>query len=852
VKENLLIKVRSQYIENRVSSVDKDYLEFEELMITLSDLELIAFALDKGLSTLPNPFNSILLYVSGLSREFDFRKERSDTIEGSPPDVDLDYDTTGRSMVIEWAQKEWGYDKTAYVGTVGTYKPKSMIRDYYRITEGDPSIEKDLLEKVPPSDFGKEASLSEILELHPEIAVHEKYKPFLDFAVPLENVAKSIGIHAAGLIIADEPLDNFLPLWMKTDKEKDLTGATREIKKTVTQWDKKETQSVGGLKFDFLGIDNLSVIKSTIELVKNRRGISIDPYAIEDYDEKTYSLFERGLLIGVFQFETSGSIKKLAQAIKPESILELSDISAMHRPGPMQAGFDKDYVANKKGEDMTVRLPTRLADKLKETKYVLLYQEQVMSLVMDVADLTAKEADDVRRAMGSKNVTELDGYHEQFLIHGKEKGYTSEELETTWEILLGFADYGFNKSHAVAYSYISYINAWLKANYTVEFFCALMSVRSRTTQPKIWAEKAPTYISEAASLGVEILPPDINASKSDFEIGDDHHVYFGFNAIRGLNSSASDVLAETRGDILFLDFYDFMYRASSSKTKMNTIEALIHAGAFDTLNYSRSEILQNYEHISEYIRSEREIAQRKIEIEERNKEREALEKHRAEKALQLKEIETKLKGKMFLTEAEKYILDTKARLKRYRESESEAKSQGVDISEFLSPAELYEYRESKTSRLPVQLKNKELPLKPELHKLVRRERLTPLQLMQQAEAIGCFIGVHPWKEIFPRANPLEEASPRATMFFAGSVSNVRQVLSKKDKKEFMFFDLYDGVNTAEVALFPAAFTTAKRNGQLPKQNDIIQAKCRVQSVEEESIKLSIVDSVVVHKFQEEE
>ena len=380
--------------------------------------------------SLPNPHNSIILYLCGLTSEFDFNKARSNTVGGSPPDIDIDHDALDRDSAIQWVVDEWGRDQVANIITHGTFKPKSLARSFYRVTEGNTQDLNEILKQIPPPKYGKEATYEEILEKIPAITEEERYEEFHKFASVLEDMVANFGIHAAGLVISDEPIREVVPTWKNSKAD------------LITQFDMKEVENLGLIKFDFLSIDTLSIIKECSRLIKQNQGNTIDPYGIPDGDNKAYAMLHEGLLTGVFQMETSGMAKKLITRIKPTSIEELSDISAINRPGPLQANLDDEYIRNKKTGYAPDHLPEQLAELLKSSYWTLIYQEQVMAICSQLAGFTSKESDDIRRAMGKKDVKVLNEYKKTFIegcvsVGGLAQAY-SEEL---WEDLIGFADY---------------------------------------------------------------------------------------------------------------------------------------------------------------------------------------------------------------------------------------------------------------------------------------------------------------------------------------------------------------------------------------------------------------------------
>ena len=429
------LKLINEYIiEKRYFQVDEDYLEYEVKMASDEDIERICFTClqtkRKDWAPWPNPHNSILLYITGISDTFDFSKARSNMIGGAPPDIDIDHDALSREDAIQWCVDYWGRDHVANIITHGTFKPKSLARSFYRITEGENDHLNDLLKMIPPAKYGKEATLEEILEENPDLSEDERYSAFLEFADRIENMVANFGIHAAGVIISDTEISDTVPIWKNSKAER------------ITQYDKDECEELGLIKFDFLGIDTLSIIKECQLLVKQNHNIDLEPYSIEDGDKATYQVLADGNLTGVFQMETSGTAKRLITDIKPQSIEDLSAISAINRPGPLQAGLDRQYIANKLSNSPPDELPNQVAEILQASYWTLIYQEQILALFTQLAGFDPKTADDIRRAMGKKKLSVLEVYEPKF-IEGCQSvgGLTSEYAESLWKDILGFADY---------------------------------------------------------------------------------------------------------------------------------------------------------------------------------------------------------------------------------------------------------------------------------------------------------------------------------------------------------------------------------------------------------------------------
>ena len=407
MRSETLVSLRDYYIPERLEEIDQDFLEFEEEMADLKELNVI---LDKcialfGLAGLgptvqywSNANNSIILYIAGLTNEFDFEQGRSHTIDGSPPDIDIDFDSLDRHKAIQWVVEYWGRENVSQIGTFATFKPKGMADIWGRVNERPLTEVKAIKKYIPDDVFGKAAKLSGIVEANPKFP--EIYPEYYQSAIKLEGMVVRSGIHAGGIIISDFPITDVIPLSMK--KEKTDNHNTKKIEKWITQLDMKECEALGLIKFDFLAVENLSIVKEICKLIQDQKGISIDPRGrnIPEDDPKAFKLMHQGLMTGLFQMETSGSAKDLVQKILPTTLTELSDISALNRPGPMSAGLDQVYIDNKRNGYAPTDLPPAVAEILKNNYWTLIYQEDVMKLTTDLAGFTLQEADDVRRAMG--------------------------------------------------------------------------------------------------------------------------------------------------------------------------------------------------------------------------------------------------------------------------------------------------------------------------------------------------------------------------------------------------------------------------------------------------------------------
>lgn len=387
MRKEIISSLRAHYCPNRLETIDADFLSFEEDLSALEDLQRILDVSGTDAHFKCNPHNSIILYITGLTDDFDVHKARADTRGGSPPDIDIDFEALGRDRALEWVIDHWGREHVANIITQGRFKPKSLTRRYFKITEENPQVMGEILKKIPKPVFGKEAKLSKIIELHPELATQPQYRGWFKFASQLEGMITNFGIHPAGIVISDHAIPETIPCWKNSKCE------------YITQYDMNEVEELGSIKFDFLVINNLDILKECVRLIELRHGKKYDIYNVPDGNEKAYKLLHAGLVSGVFQMEASGSARELIQRILPISVEETSDVSALTRPGPAGAGLDEEYIANKNNGHAPAGMPPQIAEVLKGTYWTLVYQEQVMALCQ-LAGFTLSEADDVRRAMG--------------------------------------------------------------------------------------------------------------------------------------------------------------------------------------------------------------------------------------------------------------------------------------------------------------------------------------------------------------------------------------------------------------------------------------------------------------------
>ncbi len=486
----------------------------------------------------------------------------------SMPDVDTDFCRDRRQEIIDYVSNKYGRDHVAQIITFGTLGAKAAIRDVGRAMD-IPYAEVDKIAKLVPE--GPNVTIKDAISVEPQLKElyenGEQVKELIDIAQRLEGLSRHASTHAAGIVISPQPLTALAPLY-RNPSDGSIT----------TQFDMGSIDSLGLVKFDFLGLKTLTVINKAVKFI-NDNGTELDISALPLDDLKTFQLLGAGQSTGVFQFESSG-MKELLIKMGPERFEDLVALNALYRPGPLGSGMVTDFIDRKKG-----RLPVeydlpQLEPILKETYGIILYQEQVMRIAHDLAGFTLGQADMLRRAMGKKKPEEMEKQKESFVSGSVQRGIPAEKAKKLFDLMAKFAEYGFNKSHSAAYAYVAYQTAYLKTHFPVEFMAAMMSVDLDNT------DKIMVYIRECQGMGIKVLPPDINVSEREFKVTG-RAIRFGMGALKGAGAQAVDDIIEARGDKPFNSFSDFMQRVNSKKVNKKILEALIKAGAFDTLCITR-------------------------------------------------------------------------------------------------------------------------------------------------------------------------------------------------------------------------------------------------------------------------
>jgi len=519
----------------------------------------------------------------------------------SMPDIDMDFDSRYRDEMIRYATRTYGRDRVAQIITFNTIKARNAVRDAARVLGFDYGIGDRLAKAMPPLVMGRDVSLKYCLESHPgqesgfnaAAELREMYetdpvsKRVVDVAKGLEGLKRSTGIHAAAVVIAPEPLTEFLPIQRKPDASKAIDEAP-----IVTQYEMHGVEDLGLLKMDFLGLRNLDVITDTVALVRS----GDDPYFYIDRvpldDPKVFELLGRGETVGVFQLE-SPPMQSLLRAMSPNSFEDVSAVIALYRPGPMGVNMHYDYADRKNGRKQVEYFHEDAAGILGDTFGLMIYQESVMRVAQHFAGYSMAEADNLRKACGKKVRKLMEAEREKFIIGCERTGYGAKLGEHLFGIIENFADYAFNKSHSFGYGLVTYQTAYLKAHHPVEYFAALL------TSVKDNLDKARVYLSDARTQGVTIRPPDINLSDVDFgAVREESAVTFGLSAIRGVGEAVCrKIVAERRANGPFVDFHDYATRVDSDCLNKKVVESFIKAGAFASLGHTRQGLLMVFERI---------------------------------------------------------------------------------------------------------------------------------------------------------------------------------------------------------------------------------------------------------------
>lgn len=485
----------------------------------------------------------------------------------SMPDIDIDFCVRGRGEVINHVTEIYGRESVCQIITFGTMASKAAIKDVGRALSMPLGDVEKVAKLIPPPVRGRNISITQALEqvaeLRQAMETSPDVKKLVDLARRLEGCARHTSVHAAGVVISPKPLHELVPV--------SLSGKSE----LTSQYTMGDLEKVGMLKMDFLALTTLTMISDCLLSLKQKTGVEVNWSRVPLDDEKTMALFGEGRTEAVFQFESSG-MQEICRRLKPKELEDLAALNALYRPGPLDGGMVDDFIARHRGEKKVQYIVPPMKDILSNTYGILVYQEQIMQIAQKIGGYSLGEADLMRRAMGKKKREEMAVHEEKFVNGAVERDVKREKAEEIFRLMAQFADYGFNRSHSVAYAYLAFQTAYLKAHYPAYFYASVLSNESDDTT-KIYK-----YSNELRSLGLRLLPPDINESDADFTPLD-NAVRFGLSAIKGIGAASVSEIIKARKDGAFTSLFDFTSRVSQGAVSRRALESLITAGAFDSL-----------------------------------------------------------------------------------------------------------------------------------------------------------------------------------------------------------------------------------------------------------------------------
>ena len=536
---------------------------------------LAAYAL--GITSM-NPLEYKLPFERFLTRE-----------RPTPPDIDMDFADNRRDEVLQYVSEKYGVDHVAQIVTFGTMMARAAVRDVGRAL-GIPYSKCDRIAKLIP--IGKqgfhmtiEKALTQSPELKEAYGTDEETRNLIELAKKVEGCARHASIHAAGVVISPTKLTNYTPLQLDTDN-----------KNIITQYDMHSVEDAGLIKMDFLGIRNLSILGTAVEIVRATKQIEVDLPNLPLDDPKTFKLLALGRTMGVFQLGGSGMTKYLVE-LKPTNIFDIMAMISLYRPGPMES--IPEFIRRKHNSKLISYLDPRLKDILETSYGVITYQDDVLLIAIKIAGYTWEEADKLRKAMGKKIPKEMAAQKEKFIQGAISGEMSTEKAVKLWSLIEPFAAYGFNKAHAASYANVAYQTAYMKANFPVEFMAALATAESDDT------EKIAEIVNGCGVIGIQVLPPDVNESLANFTVIDEKQIRFGLSAIKNLGSDViAQIIAERKEGGQFTSLSDFARRIKTRNFNKKSWEALVKSGSLDRFG-ERNQMLSSTEEILEYARSSR-------------------------------------------------------------------------------------------------------------------------------------------------------------------------------------------------------------------------------------------------------
>ena len=581
--EGVLAEVVQKRLDRELSVIEK--LGFDDYFLICWDFVVVARERGIPATARGSGVGAIVCFALYLSHvcpiKYDLLFERFlDENRLEAPDIDIDFCKDRRGEVIQYVKEEYGEANVAQIGTFGTLAAKASIKDVgralgiplHRVNQITGMVPEELKITIS-SALDKSADMKMVYDSDPEI------REMLDLAMRIEGLARNVGTHAAAVVIADEPLTEYVPLCRVSGKED-----------VITQWSMNDVEAAGLLKMDFLGLRNLTILRIAVDLIEQTTGERIDPLKFPLDDKETFALLCRGETKGVFQLE-SGGIRDLLQRMKPDHFLDIIATNALYRPGPLEGGMVDDYIAVKHGQKEATYEHPVLKDILEETHGVMVYQEQVMRILNRLGGIELASAYTCIKAISKKKEAIIQANREDFLKGAVEQGLSQKVAENFWNMIVKFAGYGFNKSHSTAYALIAYQTAYLKAHYSVEFMAALLTgdIPGRNFMRK---DSLIEHIEDCERMGIEVVPPSVNTSGVEFTV-DGKLIYFGMSAIKGCGGSAAEALVVAREAAgPFKDIFDLCERVEASRCNKSSLENLIKAGALDCFGANRRQLTE--------------------------------------------------------------------------------------------------------------------------------------------------------------------------------------------------------------------------------------------------------------------
>ncbi len=608
------VKIREELLKNNLENV----LERAEYELEIIDKmgyngyfiivwDFIKFSRENGVYVGPgrgSAAGSIVSYALNITEidplEYNLIFERFLNPERiSMPDIDIDFDQEQREIVINYVVNKYGAEYVAHIITFGTLKARLAIRDVGRVLNVS-LVKVDKIAKMIPFNTELKDALNNIPEIRKMYETDREIKRVIDYSLKLEGKVRHASVHAAGVVISKDVLSDEIPTYSD--------GKTKIVS---TQYQMKELEELGILKMDFLGLKNLTILRKTVENIEKRRKTRIVLNDILLNDEKTYELLTKADTMGVFQCESAG-IRSLMKKMKIEKFEDIIALLALYRPGPLRSGMVDDFINVKNNRTEIKYIDDSLKYILEETYGIILYQEQVMKIVSEMANYSLGEADELRRAIGKKNPELMKKNREKFVTNAQKNGVLSKKANEIYDLVEKFGGYGFNKSHSAAYALIVYWTAYFKANYPLEFFAAIMTTEVHNL------DRFVVFVNEAKEKGINIFLPDVNLSDYDFEIEENQEdkenfgkagIRFGLFAIKGVGVALINEIKKERKNGKFVSYKDFGYRMKQNGITKKQLESLILSGALDGLDGNRFEKYKSIDKVLEY-------SQKKYESEE--------------------------------------------------------------------------------------------------------------------------------------------------------------------------------------------------------------------------------------------